>query len=190
MPTAPYARQRGRSPSAGPPRPSVPGLYHVPAAPFAGLAAAADIGVVQLDETLKVIAGVPVGHGLAGLVTPAPGRGVGEARVVLELASQRTGGPRGHQINRPEPVSRRLAGFVEDGVSGHRGLMPAALALILAARGDQTGLVMVAARAAKAVRSLTLDDISQAVGNRLWNCLRGMVVYTFTSVAGELTVHS
>ncbi len=134
-----------------------------PPAPLAGLLAAADVGVVHLDEPLEGVVGIPAGHGLADLVAPAPGRGVGQPQVMLDLAGGGAGGAGGHQVDRPEPIAQRLVGLVEDGVGGHRGLMAAAPALVFAPRGDQVGLVMVAARAAETLGPLALDDVAQAV---------------------------
>ena len=52
---------------------------------------------------------------------------------------------------------------MEDGVGGQRGLVTTMLALIFAARCDQVGLIMVTARAAKAIGPLAFDEISKAI---------------------------
>ena len=52
---------------------------------------------------------------------------------------------------------------MKDGVRADCGLMQTTLALILSARGDQIGLIMATAGAAKTIRPLAPDEIPEAI---------------------------
>ena len=137
-----------------------------PTAPFAGLFLPPDIGIIQLNQTLKAITRIPVLHGFTDLVTPTPGGRIREPEIILDLASRGAGGPGGHQVDCPEPVPKRFSGFMKDRVGGDCGLMQTTFALILPTRGDQIGLIMATAGTTKTIRPLALDEISEAVALR------------------------
>jgi len=133
------------------------------AAPFTGLFLAPNIGIIQLDQPLKGVTGVPVLHGFANLMTPAPSRRIADAQIILELTGRGARGSGGHQKDGPKPVSERLSGLVKDGIGDHRGLMITTLALIFSARSDQIGLMMVTARTSKTIGPFALDEIPEAI---------------------------
>lgn len=101
-------------------------------APFARLPLAANIGVIELNHPLKRIAGIPVLHGLADLMTPTPRRRIRDTQIILELTGGGTRGSGGHKKDGPKPVPQRLSGLVEDGMGGQRSLVTTVLALIFA----------------------------------------------------------
>ena len=62
-----------------------------------------------------------------------------------------------------KPVPQKLSGLVKDRVSGNRGLMPAAGTLIQFTGFNQIGVIVVTARAIKAIRPFPFDEIPQAI---------------------------
>ena len=100
-------------------------------ASFSGLLCAPDIGIIELNHAPERVAGIPIFHGLTDLVTPAPGRGIGYAQVILELTCRGARGAGGHQKNRPEPVSQWFPRLMKDGMGNEGSLMITVFALIL-----------------------------------------------------------
>jgi hypothetical protein len=96
-------------------------------------------------------------------VTPTLGGRVGDSQVILQLTSRGAGGSGGHQIDCPEPVTKRFSGLMKDSIGADCGLMQTTLALILSARGDQIGLIMVTAGTAKTIRPFPFDEIPEAI---------------------------
>jgi len=134
-----------------------------PTAPFAWLSLTPDIGIIELNHTAKVVTGIAVLHGLSDLMTPAPGRGIGDAQVILELTGRGARGSGGHQKDRPEPVPQGFPRLVEYGMGREGGLMVTVLALILSPRWDEPGLIVAAAGTAVAIRPLSFDEIPHAI---------------------------
>lgn len=132
-------------------------------ASFAGLLLTPDIGIVELTLTSKVVAGIPILHGLSDLMTPVPGRGIGDAQVILEVTGREARGSRGHQKDRPEPVSQMFSRLMEDGMGREGGLMVTVFTLILPSRWDEPGLIVAATGTAEALGPLAFDEIPEAV---------------------------
>lgn len=132
-------------------------------APFPGLSLSPDIGVMEFYHTPECVPGIPILHGFADLMAPAPGRGIGNAQIILELTGRGARGSGGHQKDGPELLPQGFACLVKDGMGGNGGLMIAALALILSPRGDQIGLIMVTAGTAEATGPFARDEIPEAV---------------------------
>jgi hypothetical protein len=66
-----------------------------PAAPFSELLLTPDIGIIELNHTSEGIAGIAILHGLSDLMAPAPGCGIGDTQIILELTGRgacRSGG--------------------------------------------------------------------------------------------------
>jgi hypothetical protein len=133
------------------------------AIPFTWLFPAPDIGIIQLDQPLKRLTCIPILHGLADLVTPAPGRWIRNAQIILELTGRGARGSDGHQKDRPKPVPQRPPGFVKDGVGSQGGLMHTTLALVFSARNDEIGLIMVTTGTAEAIRPFVPDEVSETI---------------------------
>jgi len=132
-------------------------------APFSGFFLTSNIGIIELNHTPERIAGIPILHGLTDLMAPAPGRGIGDIQVILELTGRGARGAGGYQKDRPEPVPQRFSRLVKDGMGGEGGLMVTLLALILPPGGDEPGLIMATPGTAEAIGPLAFNEIPEAV---------------------------
>ena len=132
-------------------------------ASFPRLLRAPDIGIIELNHATECVAGIPILHGLTDLMTPAPGRGIGYAQVILDLTGRGARGSSGHQKDRPEPVSQWFPCLMKDGMGNEGSLTITLFALILSPGVDKPGLIMATPGAAEAIRPLAFDEIPEAI---------------------------
>jgi hypothetical protein len=150
------------------------------AATFAGLSLAPNRGVIEFNHTPERIPGIPILHGLKDFMTPAPGRWIGDAQIILELTGRGARGSGGHQKDRPEPVSQWCPCLVKDGIGSEGSLLITLVALVLSPRCDEPGVLVAAAGTAEAIGPLALDEISNTIAlvrNRRLNCFGVIDVY-------------
>ena len=124
---------------------------------------AADIGVIKLNHTPKVIALVPTLNGFSNLMTPGPGGLIGQVQIVLELTSRGICGSGGNKKNSPKPVSQRLPSSVKDGVGSDRSLMTTTRTLIQFAGFNEVDPIMTTTRVLKTVRLFSFNEIPQTI---------------------------
>ena len=126
-------------------------------------AAAGDLGLIDFDETAQWVA-IRRYHAGAQLGAEQPSRFIGaQGELLLQLQGGDPVGMRRHQISGPEPQGQRQLGAVQDGSSGHRGLLAATGTFVSPRLGlQEPSFSMAAAGADKALRPAHRGEIGSA----------------------------
>ena len=127
------------------------GLARRAAPALAPAALAAEVGIVELDESAERMRAVALHHHLHQLVAHAPCGVVGDAELAVQLHRRCTFLVLGHEVDALEPHRQGQLGGLEDGAGGNGGLAVAAIALLELVCGQLAASVVVAVRAHEAV---------------------------------------
>jgi len=123
---------------------------------------AAEVAIVQLDETGELVAGVPLPHGRPYLVGYEPGALVGDADQSCRPQDGDTGLHVRHEEDKPEPGPKRRLGLLHDGPSGEGRLVSAVAALVEIATGDPLVLPAPAAGTCESIGPPTGEEVGPA----------------------------
>ena len=123
----------------------------------------AEVALVELDETRKLVEGVPLGHGTAYLVGDEPGTLVGYADKPCRSQDGHPDLLIRHEEDHEEPRPKRCLGILHDGPRGEGRLIMAGTALIEVPGGYVVVSPISTAGAGETVRPAPVEEVVPAV---------------------------